>query len=215
MIFLLVGLLSVGIAQQRPDIVQRPIRWNDHRERLSIEYLQKRHGIHSNTATITPKLVVVHWTAVMSVEKTLGVFDPVELPARPKLKKASALNVSSQFVIGRDGTIFQLLPETTFARHTIGLNYCAIGIENIGSSHFPLTHAQLEANTALIQYLMTKYPIEFVIGHHEYQAFRKTTWWKETDPDYLTNKTDPGDVFMSQLRLNLGVEVDLAQLIGD
>lgn len=198
-----------GIAQERPDIVQRPIKWDEQREKLSLEYLLQRHGIQTDTARITPKIVVVHWTDVMSVRKTIGVFNPVELPARPNLKKASALNVSSQFVIGRDGSIFQLLPETTFARHTIGLNYCAIGIENIGSARYPLTQAQLEANTALIKYLMAKYPIEFVIGHHEYQVFRGSNWWKETDLNYLTKKTDPGDAFMNQLRLNLGVQGDL------
>ncbi|MFD1771769.1 N-acetylmuramoyl-L-alanine amidase [Sphingobacterium suaedae] len=192
-------------AQERPEIVQRPVTWNAKREQLSLEYLKSRHGIKRPSVEIVPKIVVVHWTDVLSVHKTFRTFDPVELPGRPNLQKASSLNVSAQFVIGRDGTIFQLLPETTFARHTIGLNYCAIGIENIGSARYPLTDAQLLANTALVKYLMAKYPIEYVIGHHEYQTFKGTKWWKETDPDYITQKSDPGDVFMHQLRLNLGL----------
>ncbi|MGO3107869.1 MAG: N-acetylmuramoyl-L-alanine amidase [Sphingobacterium sp.] len=214
MIFLFGVMPLSGVTQERPPIVQRLIKWDNHREQLSIEYLQQRHGIIATAATIIPKIVVVHWTAVMSVEKTIDVFNFVELPARPHLKKASSLNVSSQFVVGRDGTIFQLLPETTFARHTIGLNYCAIGIENIGSARYPLTEAQLEANTALIKYLMAEYPIEFVIGHHEYQTFRGTNWWKETDPNYLTSKIDPGEAFMSQLRLKLGMQGDLTQRLN-
>lgn len=204
-LFFLFGTLHLVSAQDRPYIVQRPINWDAQRDSLSLDYLKNRHGIAAPTVEIVPKMVVVHWTDVLSVNKTIRVFDPVKLPGRPSLQKASALNVSAQFVIGRDGSIFQLLPETTFARHTIGLNYCAIGIENIGSSRYPLTEAQLQANTALIKYLMAKYPIEYVIGHHEYQIFKDTAWWKETDPGYLTKKTDPGDEFMNQLRLNLGL----------
>lgn len=203
------GVWTLTSAQERPNIVQRPITWNAQREQLSLEYLKNRHGIKAPSLEIVPKMVVVHWTEVLSVDKTIRVFDPVQLPGRPNLQKASALNVSAQFVIGRDGTIFQLLPETMFARHTIGLNYCAIGIENIGSARHPLTEAQLQANTALIQYLMAKYPIEHVIGHHEYQVFKNTTWWKETDPAYVTQKSDPGDEFMNQLRLNLGLQATL------
>ena len=39
------------------------------------------------------------------------------------------LNVGAQFLVGRDGAIWQLMPETALARHAIGLNWCAIGIE--------------------------------------------------------------------------------------
>lgn len=205
---LLMNLVVLG--QDRPVIVQRPITWNAERETLSIAYLKNRHGLDSRRAEITPKIIVVHWTDVLSVDKTFKTFDPVQLPARPNLQKASMLNVSSQFLIGRDGTIFQLLPETTFARHTIGLNYCAIGIENVGSARHPLTEEQLSANTALIKYLMAKYPISYVIGHHEYQSFKSTSWWKETDPTYITHKDDPGASFMMRLRKALGLHEQLS-----
>ena len=85
----------------------------------------------------------------------------------------------------------------------IGLNYLAIGIENIGSDDMPLTKAQLTANEKLIRHLKRKYPIDFVIGHHEYQNFQTTDLWKENDPNYRTVKTDPGDKFMNQLRKKL------------
>lgn len=197
------------LGQERPVIVQRPITWNLERQELSLSYLKERHGLVQAQAEIVPKIIVVHWTDVMSVEKTLKTFNPVRLPGRANLQKASMLNVSAQFVIGRDGTIFQLLPENAFARHTIGLNYCAIGIENIGSARNPLTAEQLSANLALIKYLQAKYKIEYVIGHHEYQIFRKTSYWKETDPNYITQKSDPGDIFMIKLRTALGLSPKL------
>ena len=184
-------------------IFDKPITWNAEREQLSLNYLKERHGLTQTTATIKPQMVVVHWTAISNIEVTFDVFNPITLGGRADLTGASNLNVSSQFLIDRDGTIFRLLPETTFARHVIGLNYLAIGIENIGSDDMPLTKAQLESNEKLIRYLKRKYPIDYVIGHHEYQRFQKTELWKETDPNYRTVKSDPGDSFMIRLRKNL------------
>ncbi|GHB26658.1 N-acetylmuramoyl-L-alanine amidase [Mongoliitalea lutea] len=184
-------------------IFEKPIIFNEERERLSLEYLEKRHGIIQDKATIQPKMVVVHWTAVPTLEGTFDVFNPVHLGGRPELTTASNLNVSAQFLVDRDGVIFRLLPDTTFARHTIGLNYMAIGIENIGGPDAPLTKAQVKANAELIKYLHKKYALEYVIGHHEYYAFQGSELWKETDPDYLTQKVDPGDRFMKKLRKRL------------
>lgn len=154
-------------------------------------------------AIIDPKMVVVHWTAIDNIEVTFDVFDPPTLGGRADLTGASNLNVSSQFLIDRDGTIYRLLPDNYFARHCIGLNYTAIGIENIGGSDWPLTNAQLKANEELIRYLRRKYEIEYVIGHHEYRQFESTDLWKEADPNYRTEKTDPGPKFMEKLRKNL------------
>ncbi|MFN3999380.1 N-acetylmuramoyl-L-alanine amidase [Algoriphagus sp.] len=184
-------------------IIDKPITWNAEREQLSLQYLKDRHGLAKTTPSIEPQMVVVHWTAIDNIEVTFDVFNPPTLGGRADLTGASNLNVSSQFLIDRDGTIFRLLPDTTFARHVIGLNYLAIGIENIGSDAMPLTKAQLIANEKLIRHLKRKYSIDYVIGHHEYQNFQTTELWKETDPDYRTVKSDPGDKFMNQLRKKL------------
>jgi N-acetyl-anhydromuramyl-L-alanine amidase AmpD len=184
-------------------IFEKPILFNEEREQLSLEYLEKRHGLEMADATIEPSMVVVHWTAVNSLETTFDVFNPVHLGGRPDLTTASNLNVSAHFLVDRDGTIFRLLPDTAFARHTIGLNYTAIGIENIGGPDAPLTRAQLKANADLIRYLNKKYRLTYLIGHHEYYGFQDSHIWKETDPDYLTQKVDPGPKFMRRLRKKL------------
>ena len=203
-LFLLLALIAIGCSPKASfRILEKPITWNEEREALSLQYLKVRHGLEKQEATIDPQMVVVHWTAIDNIEVTFDVFDSPTLGGRAELTSASNLNVSSQFLIDRDGTIFRLLPDLTFARHTIGLNYLAIGIENIGSDDAPLTKAQLKANEALIRYLKNKYPIDYVIGHHEYQNFQTTPLWKEIDPDYRTVKTDPGDQFMEKLRKNL------------
>lgn len=179
----------------------KPIIFDSLRTALSLEYLHDRYGIEQNTATIKPIMVVLHWTAIPTLEKTFDVFNRSTLPnAREGIQHAGMLNVSSQYLIDRDGTIFKLMPDTVFARHVIGLNYCAIGVENVGSGKNPLTKAQLKANVQLIKYLKSKYPIEYVIGHYEYKLFRGTPLWKEKDPNYLTNKSDPGETFMKKIR---------------
>ena len=202
-LLIFLSTLLAEVKAQTFRIFEKPIIFDEERERLSLEYLKNRHGIEKETATILPTMVVVHWTAVYSLESTFDVFNPVHLGGRPELTSASNLNVSAHFLVDRDGTIFRLLPDTTFARHTIGLNYTAIGIENIGGPEAPLTKAQVKANADLIRYLNKKYKLTYVIGHHEYYAFQGTPLWKESDPNYLTQKQDPGPKFMKKLRKKL------------
>jgi len=88
------------------------------------------------------------------------------------------------------------------ARHVIGLNHCAIGIENVGGTEeTPLTGEQLRSNVRLIKYLKKKYPaILYVIGHYEYTLFEEHPLWLEKDKTYRTTKTDPGIDFMTSIR---------------
>ncbi|MDA4805622.1 N-acetylmuramoyl-L-alanine amidase, partial [Enterobacter hormaechei] len=69
--------------------------------------------------------------------------------------------VSAHYLVDRDGTVYQLLPDTFFARHIIGLNYMAIGVENVGGPDAPLTEAQGKANAALVKYLCSRHKIEY------------------------------------------------------
>lgn len=199
---LLIGYVSAQA--QQINIVDKPISYDSTRVKLSRQYLKERHGIDQSTPTITPKIIVLHWTAAKTFSSTFNAFYPAKLPNgdRKDIAQVSALNTSSQFLIDRDGTIYRLMPENYFARHVIGLNYCAIGVENVGSADFPLTDAQLKANELLVRYLCKKYPIEYLIGHYEYTKFKNTPLWKETNPNYLTSKNDPGTNFMLQIRNN-------------
>ena len=93
------------------------------------------------------------------------------------------------------------MPETLMARHVIGLNHAAIGIENVGGTEdTPLTRAQLKANIKLVKYLNSKYDIEYVIGHYEYTNFVGHELWLEKNENYRTTKTDPGEWFMKKVR---------------
>ena len=185
-----------------PKIVDKPIIFDETRKQLSLEYLKDRYGLEQSKPTIDPKMIVLHWTVIPSLEESFEAFNPPTLPNwRPDIKNVSGLNVSSQFMVDRDGTIYRLLPETTMARHVIGLNHCAIGIENVGGTEaLPLTEAQLKANIELVKYLANKYAIDFVIGHYEYTNFEGHPLWLEKDKGYRTVKTDPGQDFTNKVR---------------
>lgn len=200
-LILLLGIILGGCSTQK-EIVDIPIIFDEQRIELTKEYLLKRYGLEQDTPEITPKMVVLHWTAIPSLKKSFEAFNRSTLPNwRPDLVNVSGLNVSSHFLVDQDGTIYRLMPETTMARHTIGLNHCAIGIENVGGTEgLPLTKQQLKSNIYLVNYLASKYDIEYVIGHQEYTLFEDHPLWLEVDDGYRTKKTDPGMDFVEKVR---------------
>lgn len=186
-------------------IIQKPIIFTDKRKKLTKEYIKSHYGFDVKDITIEPKTIVLHWTAVMDFQKSFQRLNAELLfNDRADIAKASALNVSAHFLVDRDGTIYQLMPENWMARHVIGLNYSSIGVENVGgeaNTKEDLTQAQLQANIRLVNYLKAKYPtIESVIGHYEYRDFENSALWLEKDDGYRTKKGDPGEKFMKDVR---------------
>lgn len=200
-------MLLVSLPLISYEIIQTPIKFGEKRIELTREYIKNHYGLDSKNIKIIPKIVLVHYTAVETYEKSLARFESETLPNdRPEISKASALNVSTHFMVERDGTIHQLMPLDFMARHVIGLNYSSIGIENVGGAGYKqdLTVEQLLANIFIVNYLKKKFPsIEYVVGHHEYRCFEKTPLWLEKDDGYRTEKFDPGENFMKDLRANI------------
>ncbi|MCX2740376.1 N-acetylmuramoyl-L-alanine amidase [Pontibacter anaerobius] len=183
-------------------ILEKPIVFDEERKQLSLEYLKARYNMQKDAPYIEPKMIVLHWTAIPTLEKSFNAMNPTLLPgSRTAIGSASSLNVSAQFLVDRDGTVYRQLPDTAFARHVIGLNHCAIGVENVGGGKEGLTKAQLKANVELVRYLKSKYDIEYLIGHYEYQDFVGHHLWKEVDAGYRTKKVDPGKDFMRKVRI--------------
>ena len=198
-------LLSVVLSKESITIVSKPIDFGVKRVKMTKDYIRKHYGIDAKTINIEPKIILLHWTGAMDLESSFNRLKSEKLfEDRTDIAKASKLNVSSHYMVDRDGSIYKLMPDNQMARHVIGLNYSAIGIENIGGradKAEDLTKAQLKANISLIKYLKAKYPkIEYVIGHYEYRKMEKTPLWLEVDKGYRTFKTDPGKKFMFNVR---------------
>lgn len=202
-LLLLSLLFTIGCGSSF-DIVEKPISFSDSRVEMTKEYIRERYNISTESISINPKIIVLHWTAIESLEKTYDVFNRETINnSREDLKNAGNLNVSIQFVVDYDGTIYQLMPDTLMARHCIGLNYNSIGVENIGGVNGidNLTDEQIDANIFLVKYLKNKFPqIEYLIGHYEYREFEGHPLWLEIDDSYRTEKFDPGERFMTAVR---------------
>jgi N-acetyl-anhydromuramyl-L-alanine amidase AmpD len=180
-----------------PVIVDRPVRHTEYRQQLMREYALLHYG--EEMTEIIPQVVIVHWTEFPEADSVHRYF-------YKEVRGDGTLNVCSQFLVDRDGTIFRLTPETMLDRHAIGYNWCAIGIENVGGvdKKEDLTQEQLQANLILIRYLQEKYPtIRYVWGHYQQIAAKKSGLFRENVSGYFHEKVDPGPKFMKALQKNL------------
>jgi len=198
-LFFVLTMLIANLALAAPDIYDLPVS-QEGRAALIRDYTMKHYG--EDIQTITPRAVVVHWTAQDTWKSTYHWFYNANFYQQP-----NELNVCSQFLVDRDGTIFRLCPETQLAKHTIGYNHAAIGIENVGgldNKVEDLTPEQLKANVELIRYLKAKYPtIDYVFGHYQQDAARASGLYREQVEGYYSIKVDPGKKFMTALQKEL------------
>ena len=183
-------------------IVDKPINFDQERTRLTIAYRRLHQAPKANDVIIQPKMIILHWTGISSFKAAWNYFNNTRAEAaREQLASAGEVNVSAQFLVDRDGTIYRLMPENWMARHCIGLNHVAIGVENVGGEEkLPLTDAQVKADAALVRYLAGKYPITHLIGHMEYRQMEGHPYFLELDPRYRNRKPDPGKDFMAKVR---------------
>lgn len=219
-----------NVTVDNPEILYKyKIEYTSYRIQLLKEYAEAHYSDYYMETTgspewpgieIEPKVIVMHYTAVPTLEETVEVFTPDTLRGRAFIGSAGKANVGVQFLVDQDGSIYQITPKDNyFARHCIGLNHCAIGFENIGMGDITeaglrgepqdkkqLTLEQVEANVALIRHLKNKYPgIKILIGHQEYRQLEDPAhpgykFFHENDPDYRTEKSDPGIRFMKAVR---------------
>lgn len=184
------------------EIVDAPMAWSADREALTLAYRRRHSDADARDLAIEPRVIVLHYTGGGSAKATRRYFDAPRIEAeRAQLARAGAVNVSAHFVVDRDGTIYRLQPETRFARHCIGLNHVAIGVENVGDgARWPLTAAQVAANVALVNALAARFPITHLVGHHEVMDMRGHALYREREAGYRNRKGDPGAAFMARVR---------------
>lgn len=125
----------------------------------------------TNMSVRRPNFVVIHHTAQNSCEQTLKTFTQTKN------------QVSSHYVICRDGTIYHMLNDLLRSHHagvskwgnTTDLNSCSIGIEidNNGSEPFP--EQQINSLLTLLGRLKKAYniPTANFIGHADVAPGRK------------------------------------------
>lgn len=208
----LVCLAAAAASAFPPGIVEKPISFSPARVEATRLYLKDHYGIDDPDISIQPRMVILHWTGTESFGAAWNTFNPETLAKERKdIAGGGSLNVSAHFLVDRDGTIYRLMPEDRMARHAIGLNWCAVGVENVGGAggKDDLTEDQAEADAWLVRRLKARFPgIRYLIGHNEYLRFAGTPLWKERDPKYRTVKQDPGERFMREVRARVA-DLDL------
>lgn len=180
------------------------ITFSPARTALTLAYVREHYDPAARSIGITPVMVVIHWTAYSTLQSTLAAFQGDVLMGREDIRSGGALNVGAHYLVDRDGRIYRLIDDSLLARHTIGLNRVAIGIENVGLND--LTAAQLRADTRLVEWLAGRFGLKYLIGHFEYGAFRGSLLWEERQAGYFTVKSDPGAAFMAALRAALAAD---------
>lgn len=129
-------------------------------------YTRRHYGL--GTAVLrNPKVIVEHITATNSYPGVWNTF--ARDVADPELHELPA--TCTHFVIDAAGTIHQLVSIKRMCRHTVGLNYTAIGIEHVGLRDSDLmgNARQLAASLRLTGWLQGRLRIATrnVIGHNE------------------------------------------------
>jgi N-acetylmuramoyl-L-alanine amidase len=150
----------------KPSVKAWPIPYGPKRKREMAAYSARHYG-ERNWRLRRPRVIVEHMAQTGSVGAVYNTFAPdvpdVELHELP--------NVCSHFVVGSSGRILRLVNLRTRCRHTVGLNWTAIGIEHVGYCDGDVLgdRRRLRASLRLTWWLRCRFHIRVhdVIGHAE------------------------------------------------
>ena len=149
-----------------PPIVRQYIPFGATRKREMAAYARRHYGIDSYRLT-APKVIVEHVAVAGSTSAVRATFVPDR--ADPELHELPG--TCSHYVVGATGTVVALVPLSLMCRHTVGLNYTAIGIEHVGFRDGDVLGRprELSSSLKLTQYLRCRFGIAVknVIGHNE------------------------------------------------
>jgi beta-N-acetylhexosaminidase len=157
------------LAQLKPRIVWDPIPFGAKRKAEMVAYVRRHYGSFMKpTWRLTdPHVIVIHYTEGPTFQSAWNTF----ASDTPDIELHELPGPCAHFVIDTNGTIYQLVSLGTMCRHTVGLNWTAIGIENVGFSDAQVMDnpRQMSANLRLVRWLRCRFHIEIgnVIGHNE------------------------------------------------
>jgi N-acetylmuramoyl-L-alanine amidase len=191
---------AVKAPPPKPAIIVKPIPFGAARRAETTAYARRHYGLNT-WRLVHPHVIVEHYTASNSFSAAYSTF----AADAPDSELHELPGTCAHFVIDTDATIYQLVSLSTMCRHTVGLNYTAIGIEHVGTSDAQIlgNPRQLHASLALTAWLMNRYGIQLrnVIGHNEsltspYHQERVSAWRCQTHGDWTS-----GDMKVYRRRL--------------
>ena len=168
------GAVSLAATHQRPPPAKPTTTWDPipfgaKRKAQTVAYVRRHYGsfIHHPTWRLRdPHVIVIHYT-----DASYGVTYNTFANDVPDSELHELPATSAHFVIDRFGHIHQLVSLHTIARHTVGLNWTAIGIEHVGFSDAQVLDnpRQMRSSLHLVHWLACRFHIKIsnVIGHNE------------------------------------------------
>jgi beta-N-acetylhexosaminidase len=157
---------EAAVEALRPNIHQWPIPFGRARREQMAAYSLRHYGEDTYVLS-NPKVIVEHYTETSTAQEAWNTF----APDVPDSEFHELPNTCAHFLVEPSGRIDQLVALTIRCRHTTGLNWTAIGIENVGLSDDAILddHAQITASLRLTRWLRCRYGIALrnVIGHNE------------------------------------------------
>ena len=161
--------LAAGLllpAPSPPPIKSWPIPYGHKRKHEMAAYSERHYG--KRTWRLRhPKVIVEHMAETGSAQAVYNTF----APDHPDPELHELPNVCAHFVVADSGRVFQLVNLRTRCRHTVGLNWTAIGIEQVGYGDGDVlgNRRALRASLRLTRWLRCRFgiPVRDVIGHAE------------------------------------------------
>jgi beta-N-acetylhexosaminidase len=184
----------------KPAIVWDPVPFGAKRKAEMVAYVRRHYGsfMKPTWRLIDPHVIVIHYTDA-SYSSTFNTF----ATDVPDSELHELPTTCAHFVIDTDGTIHQLVSVGTMCRHTVGLNWTALGIEHVGYSDGQVlgNRRQITASFRLVRWLRCRFhiPIKDVIGHNE----SLSSPFHHEDVPSLRNQTH-GDFTHSDMRIYRG-----------
>jgi N-acetyl-anhydromuramyl-L-alanine amidase AmpD len=150
----------------KPQISSWPIPFGPKRKNEMAAYSDRHYG-ERTWRLRRPRVIVEHMAQTGTAAAVFNTFAP-DVPD-PELGELP--NVCAHFIVSSSGRIFRLVNLRTRCRHTVGLNWTAIGIEHTGYADTDAlgNPRQMHASLRLTQYLRCRFGIRVgdVIGHAE------------------------------------------------
>jgi N-acetylmuramoyl-L-alanine amidase len=158
-----------AVVVPKPHIIWDPIPFGSERKAQMVAYARRHYGSFMTPTykLIRPHVIVIHYTETPTFQATYNTF----APDVPDSELHELPGTCAHFVIDKSGGIHQLVPLDIMCRHTVGLNWTAIGIEHVGNSDHEVLNdpAQIGASLKLVRWLRCHYHVAVrnVIGHNE------------------------------------------------
>jgi N-acetylmuramoyl-L-alanine amidase len=167
-------------AAPKPPIHKMLIPYSKKRKREMAAYSKHHYG-QNKWRLNNPQVIVIHYAVAGSISSIFNTFRTDQ----PDVEFHELPNVCSHFAVAASGAVYKFVPPTIRCRHTVGLNWTAIGIEHVGFSDQDILGRppQLNGSLQFVQWLRCRYgiPVSNVIGHNESLS---SPFYKELDPRF-------------------------------